>query len=45
MQDPRNMNKPKVKVASREQVSPVNVILVPVLLLVVLILVRGLSGI
>ncbi len=44
MQDPRDINKPKVKVATREQVSPVNVILLPVLLLVVLLIVQGLSG-
>lgn len=44
MNDPRNMNEPKVKVAARQQVLPVNVIIVPTLLLVVLLIVQGLSG-
>jgi len=44
MNDPRIDNTPKVKVAAREQVLPVNVILVPALLLVVLLIVQGISG-
>jgi len=44
MQDPRRHNEPKVKVASRTNVQPVNVIIVSVLLLVGLLLVNGVSG-
>jgi len=44
MKDPRLHKEPKVKVATREQVLPVNVILVPALLLVVLLIVRAFSG-
>lgn len=44
MNDPRRQEEPKVKVAVRQQVLPVNVIIVPTLLLVVLLIVQGISG-
>ncbi len=44
MRDPRHENTPKVKVAIQTQVIPVNVILVSVVLLVLLLIVRGVSG-
>ena len=43
MKDPRDINQPKVKVATREQVLPVNVISVS-LLLVLLLIVSGIGG-
>jgi len=43
MRDPRKINEPKVKVATREQVLPVNVISVS-LLLVLLLIVSGIGG-
>jgi len=48
MKDPRDhmrqTDEPKVKVAVREQVLPVNTILVSVLLVALLLIVSGLSG-
>jgi len=48
MRDPREhmrlQNAPKVKVAVREQVLPVNVISVSLLVVVLLLIVSGMSG-